>query len=445
MPLGEKDVVKQAEILHRIKVREAEELDPIYTYVRGTQPLPVVPAGIPRDVKRLAEMSRVNMIPLVISVSAQAMYVSGYRSSLADTNDPLWDIFQANRLDARQLGITRSALEYGVSYAVVLPGDPVPVVRGVSPRKMTAAYGDDDDWPLWGLEDRGGGIYRLHDDEGYYVLGRDTSEPTRTSDFTFIEFQEHAMGFCPIIRFRNIDDLDDDHVGEVKPLMPLQDQIDLTTFGLLVAQHFQAFRMRYAIGWTADTERELAAAAASSFLTIDEDPDRVKLGEFGQADLGGYLESREATVQHLATVSQTPPHHLLGKLVNLSAEALVAAESGQRRKIDERQTMMGEAWEQVFEAMARASGQPFDPTAQVRWRDTEARALAATVDALGKMATMLKLPVELLWERLPDWSQQDIERAKQMAREADTFASLNAMLDRQMGPVGQQEETVGEQ
>lgn len=247
------------------------------------------------------------------------------------------------------------------------------------------------------------------------------------------------MGFCPVVRFRNIDDLDDELVGEVKPLMPLQDQIDLTTFELLVAQHYQAFRMRYAIGWTADSERELAAAAASSFLTIDEDPDRVKLGEFGQASLDGYLASRSASIEHLATVSQTPPHHLLGKLVNLSSDALAAAESGQRRKVDERQTLMGESWEQVFEAMARASDLTFDPTSQVRWKDTEARALAATVDALGKMATMLKIPVELLWERLPDWTQTDVERARAMARETDAMAGLTDLFDRQMGPLNEPE------
>jgi hypothetical protein len=72
------------------------------------------------------------------------------------------------------------------------------------------------------------------------------------------------------VRFRNLLDLDDDQVGEVEPLMPLQDQIDFTTFGLLVAQHYQSFRQRYIIGWTTDDENEKAKAGASRMWTFDD-------------------------------------------------------------------------------------------------------------------------------------------------------------------------------
>jgi hypothetical protein len=41
--------------------------------------------------------------------------------------------------------------------------------------------------------------------------------------------------------------------GQVAPLMPIQDQIDLTTFGLLVAQWYGAFKQRWAIGWAPRT------------------------------------------------------------------------------------------------------------------------------------------------------------------------------------------------
>ena len=37
---------------------------------------------------------------------------------------------------------------------VVLPGDPVPVLRGASPRTLTAVYGDDEDWPELAIEKR---------------------------------------------------------------------------------------------------------------------------------------------------------------------------------------------------------------------------------------------------------------------------------------------------
>jgi hypothetical protein len=96
--------------------------------------------------------------------------------------------------------------------------------------------------------------------------------------------------------------------------------------------------------------------------------------------------------------------------VNLSAEALVAAEAGQRRKVGERQTGFGESWEQVLELSGILIGEEVQEGSQVVWRDTEPRPLASIVDALGKMAAQLEVPVEELWRRIPGVTEQDIER-----------------------------------
>jgi hypothetical protein len=429
--LNTKQVFDLAGDLLKIRFAEMERLNNIYAYLRGLQGLPAVPQGVPDEVRKLAKMSRVNMIRLVIDVPAQSLYVSGYRSPGAEQDSPGWDTWQANQLDARQTGVHRAALAYGASYVSVLPGEPKPVVRGLSPRKATCFYGADDVWPRYALELRprlgDKNVYRLFDDEAAYTFIEDTGGPRVIGTP-----EAHDLGVTPFVRFRNLLDLDDDQVGEVEPLMPLQDQVDFTTFALLVAQQFQSFRQRYVIGWTTDDESTKAKAGASRMWTFD-DPE-VKVGEFGEVNLAGYLDSREATLQHLATISQTPPHHLLGKLVNLSAEALVAAESGHRRKIAEREITFGEAWEQALGLAARAEGLQDEESAQVRWQDTEARSFAATVDGLGKLAEMLHIPVEALWEKVPGVTQTDVESWKKMAREGNALASLTELLDRQAQP-----------
>lgn len=430
------EVVDWTVRLLRIRKAEAEKLDWIHEYWRGKQSLPVVPRGVPVEVRRMAQMSRVNVLGLVVDVLAQSLYVVGYREESEVDNDETWGVWQANKLDAHQTGVHRSALAFGTAYTLVLPGDPGPVIRGVSPRRLTAMYGDDPEWPEVALEVRESGkdtSYRLYDDGQVWFLDEDGEGRPAGQEWnpTVTGSNVHGMGVCPVVRFRNEDDLDGDISGEIERLIPLQDQIDFTTFDLLVAQHFQAFRQRYILGWTTTSETEKVKAAASRLWTFD-DPD-VKVGEFGQTDLGGYLDSRESTLQHLATISQTPPHYLLGKLVNLSAEALAAAEAGQRRKIGEREVLFGEAWEQTLGLAAALEGREPSDSAQVRWQDTEARALASTVDALGKMAQMLSIPPEVLWEKIPGWTQQDVERAKAVAASADSIGSLTALLDRQMG------------
>src|ERR1700751_3937131 len=106
----------------------------------------------------------------------------------------------------------------------------------------------------------------------------------------------------------------------------------------------------------------------------------------------------------MSTIPQVPPYHLLGQIANLSAEALAAARDGLDRKILELQSNLTDPWRNVFRFTALAANvkKGWDDTkGQVFWRDTSARAFAATTDGLGKAATMLGIPQEELWKRVP--------------------------------------------
>lgn len=427
--LNAAEVAATAKDLQAWRQAECGRLDRIHGYLRtDTEWRPDwIPTGAPAEVQRIARISRVNMLKFVVNSRVQAMYVDGYRTPRSADDVPAWDIWQRNRWDLRQIGIHRAALSYGAAYATVLDGDPVAVMRGVSPRKLTTLYDDDDTWPIYALERRRSG-WRLYDDEAIYPLQGEellelAGEPMRHGA------RMDGAAVCPVVRYRDTDDLDDPVVGVVEPLLDLQDQINITSFGLLVAQHYGAFRQRYILGWLAENEETRLKASASKLWTFD-DPE-VKVGEFGQTDLKGYIESREATLRHLATVSQTPAHELLGQLVNLSAEALAAAEAGHRRAVVENQTAVGEAHEQTLTLAGSYQGLQADPSASVRWRDTEARSLGMVADALGKMSTMLGVPAQALWERIPGVTDDDLERWKTLAAEGDALTQLTATLERQ--------------
>ena len=161
----------------------------------------------------------------------------------------------------------------------------------------------------------------------------------------------------------------------------------------------------------------------------------MKLGEFEQTNLDCYIKSREASLRHAATLSQPPVHERIGERVNLSAEALVAAENGRERKVDERKALLGESHEQMLWLAGKAGGIEIPNDAQVVWRDTSARAFSATVDALGKLVTMLGIPPQELWEKVPGASRQDIERWKRAAETGDPFVFLQDTLERQASEV----------
>lgn len=428
-PRAADGVMSIAQRLLDQRLAEQPDLDKIHDYWRGEQDHPFTPRGAPEDVRRLSRMSRVNILDIVVTALSQTLYVDGYREDGVDSDDAIWATWQHNKLDAEQSGVHESSIAYGVSYVTVLPGDPTPVIRGYSPRFMTALYGDDPDWPLWALAAEPNGdrwMYRLYDAEAVHYLESDANG----DGLALNETREHGVGVTPVVRFRNRIDLDEDNQGEVEKLFEIQDQIDHTTFGLKVAEHFGAFKQRYAIGWLADSEEQALKMAADRMLMF-EDAD-VKVGEFGQTDLKGYLDSRESAIRYASVISQIPPHYLLGQLVNLSAEALVASEASLMRKSRQHQKSFGESWEQALSLAARIEGREMSPLAQVRWADTESRAFSATVDALQKLRT-LGVPLELLLERIPSFTQQDVQRAISLIEAGDSLSMFADLLRQQAG------------
>ena len=457
MALSEGEAVDTARRLLALREDEQQRLKKIAAYAQGWQDSVYVPKGARQEYRWLIKRAKVNILPLVITVVAQSLFVDGYRPERSDENAKAWEYWQANRMDGRQHGLHRAVLKYGVAYTLVLPGRladrSMPVITPKSPRRLTAFYEDpvDDEWPLYAVEVKAENVapgkqrnvVHLYDDTSRYRLAGD---PNRKDKLRLADEDDavakHGLGVCPVVRYLNGDDLDGDDCvrGEVEPLFDMQDQLNSTTFGRMMAEQFAAFRQRYVSGMVAEDEEgrpQAPFAAAVDRLWVAEDAD-TKFGEFEQTDLSGYLKSIEETIRHIATVSQTPPHHLLGQMTNLSADALNSARDGLNSKVAERKSTLGESHEQTLRLSALADGDVGgwrDTAAQIVWRDTEARSLAQTVDALGKLVQMLGVPPEVLWERIPNVTQQDVERWKAAAEKGDALGQLNARIDRQRGEI----------
>ena len=460
MALPQNQVVDAAVTLLAMRDEEQPRLEKIAAYMRGRQSSVYVPRGARNEYRWLINRSKVNILPLVVTVLAQNLFVDGYRPAKSGEDASAWAYWQANRMDRGQHGLHRAVGKYGLAYNVVLPGkvgdQGMPVITPKSPRRLTAFYGDpvEDEWPELAIEvtirnvapGKRQRVVLLYDDQARYRLigGMERSAGRLQLDTAPDAVMEHGLGVCPVVRYLGGDDLDGDKCvrGEVEPLFDLQDQLNMTTFNLMMAQHYGAFRQRYVSGMVATDENGNPKApfeANVDKLWVAEDAD-TKFGEFGQTDLGGYLASAEAEVKHIATISQTPPHNLLGQMANLSADALNAARDGLNSKVAEVKSVLGESHEQTMRLASLAAGDKAgwrDTSAQVVWRDTASRSLQATVDALGKLVQMLGVPAEELWEKIPGISQQDVTRWKATAEKGDALGQLNGIIDKQMAPAAE--------
>ncbi|MDG3012467.1 phage portal protein [Rhodococcus sp. D2-41] len=414
----------------------------------------------------LALKAQTNFLPLVLDVFGQSMKVDNYLSGAGNATAKPWQWWQRNKFDARQSGVHRAALHYGAAYVTVLPSlidptAPAAFLRGASPRQMTALYGEplewdprvdepvDDDWPIMALEVKGSMI-RLYDEQAVHFIGARAvpesqfgwKDPmySQASNFEYIEGRTHDVGVCPVVRFRDRMLLaGEEQWGIIEPLLSIQRRIDETTFEMLIAQYFSAFKQRYVMGWMPETEQAALKHAASNTWYFKEKD--VSVGQFEATDLKNYLESKGSALRDLAAIGQVPAQNLgVDGISNISEAALAALETGKERKASEIETSFGESWEQVLRTAAHITGDTesaADFASEVKWRDATARSFAQTVDGLGKLSQMLDIPPEALWEDIPGWTRERVQRALAMATARDQLPEPDPAPNAAAGAEGQ--------
>jgi hypothetical protein len=415
--------------------------------------------------------SQTNFLPLVLDVFAQSMKVDNYLSSSTKETAGPWEWWQRNKMVARQTGLVRSVLQYGVSYTTVLPSlhptDPQKgaFIRCLSPRQMTCLYGEpiewvpgetpvDDDWPIVALEIKDAAI-RLYDEDKVHFIGvKQVPESalgwkeqlySGPHNFEYIEGRPHDVGVCPVIRYRDRWLLNgEEQYGIIEPLINVQARIDETTYEMSASQYFTAFAQRWVAGWRPQNNEEaLMMAAGDVWYFSSKD---VKVGQFDPGDIKGYIESKQSAIRDVAAISQTPAQNLgVDALVNISEATLAGLEAGKDRKTAEIQTALGESFEQLMRTCAHITGDKkasMDYGAEVKWLDATARSFAQQVDGLVKLTTGLGLPDELAWEMVPGATKEWVDRAKEIRDKEQE--ELEAMPP-QLPPGGQQQPRPGAQ
>jgi hypothetical protein len=456
--------------------RDGARIQRIDDYMHGEHDDPYMPPQADDEYRLLAKRAVSNWMPLLIGTPAQALYVDGYRPgtkasglpSASSSTSGQWSHWQRSRMDARQAAVYRGALGYGHSFVLTEKTKKGVMSKGLSAKRTAALFEDpaNDETPYAAItvvsKPRGEtpGKARLFDGKREYAV---TFKSYTDADSIRVGGGKlHGATECPVTRFAASVDLEGRTIGVVEPMIPLQNRINQTIFDLLVAQTYTSHEVRYVTGMAPPLQMEMldenGMVTTDPTLAVDsrpkldpagnpipaainhnarrflfaEDPD-VKFGSLPAGPIGSLIDSVDMSIRHLAAVSQTPPHHLLGQIANLSAEALLAAETALSRKITEFQSIFGEAWERVFRLAAELEGntaEQEDFSGEVQWRDMESRSLAQAADALGKLADQLGIPKRGLWKRVPGITQTEYEDWEQMAEEDDSVGQLATALTR---------------
>ena len=424
----------QADRLLELAAAEWSRLKLFDQYHRGVQSPPYTPQTATIEFRTLVARATTNLMPMVTGTLVNRLYADGFRPDpTQDANSTAWEWWQANQMDARQKPLYEAVAVYGYAWMMVTDsGSGAPEMSPKSPRTWYCEIADpDDDWPTFAVRRRGENV-TLVDDEAFYTL----TKPTSSNRWGVVDVAPHGLGVCPFVQYRNAWNIDGHPVGEVERLIPVQDRLNQTVFDLLVAQTFAAAPQKYIAGLVADDDDSLASALAKRVWTLDGAD--TKVGQLPGADLSHLVSSIDNTLRVYGIISQTPPNYLLGEMVNIAAEALVAADASLAMKVEDRETLHGESHENMFRLSGVAANEPeiaADVMSEIVWRQTDPRSFAATVDGLTKLASPegLQVPPDELWTMIPGVTQTTAERWKATREQADPFAELMRDMDRQSG------------
>lgn len=449
-------------------------------YDRGIQDDPWMPDNADAEYRLLASRAKTNVIPFLVSTPAQALYVDQFRRGFDDEGEPKdaetpadlnavqpeWLHWEESNLGSRQHAIYRGALKFGHSFtATEFDANKRLKTRGLSPLRTTGLFRDpaNDIVPEFAFS-----VTRWPTEEdanGNFTPGKGTAwDGTHVYDVTFkslsddkptvTKVKEHGgKGENPVTRFTAFVDLEGRTTGVIEPMIELQNRLNQTIFDMLVVQSYASFKVRtvtgmappvkmvpvYEDGEIVDWEPlidEQTGKMVPDQQNINarrwmwaEDPD-VKFGTLDETPLDGFIKAIDLAFRHIAAISQTPPHHLLGQIANLSADALTAAETALERKVEEFKSCFGESWERVFRLAMKMLGEDGadDFNAEVLWRDMESRSLSQAGDALGKLRESLGIPARGLWSRVPGATATEVRTWEKMAEEDDAQLVLARTL-----------------
>jgi hypothetical protein len=417
---------------------ERERLEKIKQYEHGPQPGPYRPKKANREYTTLIQRSETNLMKLMLRSITDQLFIEDYRRKDDAESAQAWKFWQANKLDSRQGQIFYSAIRDGYAFGTVFPGksngENIPEMRGVSARRMYAVYDDpvEDEWPEYALRlNQRWEVAGLIDDTYEYEIYRNPGETTLS-----VRRQEHGSRVCPVVRYAPHMDLDGRCTGDVQPLYPIQDRVNQTAFDLLIAQTYGSFIIRGIAGIEQPidpvTGKPVEIELAINRLLTSGNPD-MKGWQFDPTPLDPYLNSLKEAKNDFAMAGRVAPHHLQTNMVNLAADAISAAETGEQQKKLAYQHAFGEQAEQHLELAAAVAGvAPLggDSEAEAKWADIGSRSLSQAADALGKLSEQMGIPPRALWSRIPGWTKADTDYALQLLKEQQDQDPVNRMIDR---------------
>jgi hypothetical protein len=376
-----------------------------------------------------------NWMRLVINVTNNRLKVEGFRVGAGVDTDAVdqtaWKVWRANRLTRGSRVAHRDAMKFGTSFILVDPfgpdGSPLtasatPRVTVESPYQVVGIHRPDDRTALVAAIKKWVGSdgylylnYYLPDVVQKFRSAAPSQDINRQSQIGLLQpasWQllgevENPLGEVPIVPIENEPDPIVGGESDLSDLIPLNDGLNKVLKDALVASEYQGFRQRIITGVDVPRDPETGKSLAEDQIALIASSSRTwmipnqdaKFYEGGQVDLASHMTMVDTLIHHISEVSQTPAYALVGRLANLSADAIRAAELGFVAKLEGKQEDYAASWERALGLVFAAMKQPQeDGTIETIWKDAASNSGSVLANELNLMAA-LGVPQQALLEK----------------------------------------------
>lgn len=406
--------------------------------------------------RKIAEYAKTPWAKKIVDARVQPMKVAGIRNSYGSDAE-MWRTWKQWHMIQKEKAVYREAITYGdahIELRQMAPGFTVPFNK--DPFKFVAFYGHDDfndafnaEHPVLAMEKGSKGAYKVWDDRTVSIW-----EPTREGSdrLALVSRELHGADVVPVVRYANDIDSSGRSIGDIRPLTYLLLRIMKASYDSGMINHSNSWNVRYVAGmsniqdipklpgetdeeWNrrlAHIEERMRVELSTSDILTSTDSN-AKFGSLPATNPGQFVAVIEQMLKELAAVSNTPSDYLTGDIVAQSAEQSANSQANYHSMVQEKRDVFGESHETLLKLHVRMNqGDLSEFDSQVAWAENDNGAIAAKIDALGKAATMLKIPERVLWsmypnqtpEKLQEWYEAADERDAQQAQAYATIAGM---------------------
>ena len=380
-----------------------EEYD---TYYDGKQLVPL-PVLLEHALEQYGVVR--NLCALVVNTYCSKLRVSSITSDVAQDKVDLFA--KVNHFPLIQSRTHKASAKYGDSYIRLWPGVQVPSAQILDPLNVRPVYSQDGSQKmLWckvewldiqGLQDgtATGDVHFLRRKDVYYpdhmdrfvsaesmgmgtwltidgiaTLDTGSWEPfDGDGEASTIEYNWNRI---PIVHFRNRPDEGDFGNSELLSALPIQMDKDRAEQELALRATFAAAGQIWITGfdqlafeaqWKGVHPFEAVPKLSRDPWTVWNFPSPdTELGRIAPDDLAQFIQYCDKLTDDMANCTQTPIAYLKGQAVP-SGVALQEIAGPLIDKVDEAQTVFGEAWEEMFNLACVMMGSPAEVT--LEWKD----------------------------------------------------------------------------